>query len=176
LSDFYLGTVMMFGGNFAINGWATCDGQILAISTNQALFSILGTTYGGNGTSTFGLPDLRGRVPVHQGQGNGLSPCSIGQVGGTENVTLTSNQMPLHTHLVNADGQGGGKTTPRGNIPGAVGATVSEKIYSGANPGNVTMNPAMIGTAGGSQPFSILQPYLCVTFLVALTGIFPSRN
>jgi microcystin-dependent protein len=143
LSEPYIGTVMMFGGNFAINGWATCNGQQLSISTNAALFSILGTTFGGNGTTTFGLPDLRGRIPVHQGQGIGLTPYVIGEFGGTENVTLTYNQMPLHTHLVNADGQGGGKTTPQSNLPGAVGATVSEKIYS-ANAGNTTMNPAMI--------------------------------
>lgn len=171
----YLGQIMIFGGNFAIRGWALCNGQIMAISTNAALFSILGTTYGGNGQSTFALPDLRGRVPLHQGQGPGTSLYTLGEIAGTETVTLLANQMPTHTHLVNADGQGGGKTTPQGNLPGAVGTTVAEKLYSG-NAGNTTMNPAMIQNAGGSQPLPILQPYLCMTFLVALTGVFPSRN
>jgi microcystin-dependent protein len=165
----------MFAGNFAPSGWALCNGQLMSISQNAALFSIVGTYYGGNGTQTFALPDLRGRVALHQGQGPGLSPYVVGQVAGTENVTLLSNQMPIHTHLVSADGSAGGKTTPANNFPGTVSPQATEKIYS-AGPGNTTMAPNMLGTAGGNQPFSIVQPYLCVTFIIALVGIFPSRN
>jgi microcystin-dependent protein len=165
----------MFGGNFAPRGWALCNGQLLAISSNTALFSILGTTFGGNGTQTFGLPDLRGRVPLNQGQGPGLSSYAIGQMSGSEQVTLLASQMPAHTHPVNADGGGGGKTNPTGNFPGTVSTSAAEKIYS-AGPSNATMAATMVGPAGGNQPHSILQPYLCVTFIIALQGIFPSRN
>jgi microcystin-dependent protein len=165
----------MFGGNFAPSGWALCNGQLLAIQQYSALFSILGTYYGGNGTSNFALPNLQGRVPIHWGQGPGLSPYVIGQMSGTENVTLLNTQMPMHTHLVNADGNAGGKNSPAGNFPGLVAGTAPEKMYS-AGPGNTTMNPAMVGTAGGNQPFPIVQPYLAVTFIIALNGIFPSRN
>jgi microcystin-dependent protein len=175
LSQSYLGTIMMFGGNFAINGWAMCNGQMLSISVNSALFSVLGTTYGGDGVQTFALPDLRGRAPLSQGSGPSLTPYIQGEFGGSESIILVSNQMPAHRHPVNADGQAGGKTSPQGTIPGAVSALAPEKIYSGNAP-NTTMNPAMIGTAGGNVPFPIIQPYLCVTFLIALNGIFPSRN
>jgi microcystin-dependent protein len=175
MSQQYLAQIMMFGGNFAINGWAMCNGQTLSISQNSALFSILGTSFGGNGTTNFVLPDFRGRIPLGPGQGIGLSNYVSGEFGGAETVILAANQMPLHTHLVNADGQAGGKTSPQGNVPGTVSALASEKIYSG-NPPNTTMNPAMIGSAGGNSPVSIVQPYLCVTFLIALVGIFPSRN
>ena len=174
MADPFLGEIRMFGGNFAPTGWALCNGQLLSIAQNTALFSILGTFYGGNGTTTFGLPDLRGRVPVHQGQGNGLSPYVVGQMSGTENVTLLSTQMPTHTHTVQCDGQAGGKTNPTGNFPGTVGGTSQEKMYSAAN--NASMAPAMIGPSGGNQPHPNIQPILCVTFIIALVGIFPSRN
>jgi microcystin-dependent protein len=174
MSEPFLGEIRMFGGNFAPTGWAMCNGQLMAISQNTALFSILGTTFGGNGTTTFGLPDMRGRVPVHQGSGPGLSTYVLGEMTGSENVTLTQNQMPIHSHIVNADSNAGGKTTPTSNFPGAVSGTAAEKIYSSAN--TTTMNPAMIANAGGSQPFPIIQPILCVTFIIALVGIFPSRN
>jgi len=164
----------MFGGNFAPSGWAMCNGQLLPIAQNAALFSILGTTYGGNGTTNFALPDLRGRVAVHQGQGPGLSTYTIGEQTGVESVILAQNQMPIHTHAVNADGQASGKTTPAGNFLGTVAGTAPEKMYSGAS--NAAMNTAMIGNAGGSLPVPILQPVLCVTFIIALVGIFPSRN
>lgn len=173
--DAYLGEIRMFAGNFAPVGWALCNGQLLAINQYTALFSILGTTYGGNGTSNFALPNLQGRVPIHWGTGTGLSPYTIGEMSGSQNVTLLSSQMPIHSHLVNADGGGGGKNVPTNNFPGTVSSSATEKIYS-AGPGNTTMNPAMIGNAGGNQPFSIVQPFLCVTFIIALQGIFPSRN
>jgi microcystin-dependent protein len=169
-----LGTIIMFAGNFAPRGWAFCNGQLLAISQNTALFSILGTTYGGNGQTTFALPDLRGRVPMHPGQGPGLSSRTLGELSGSENVTLLNNNMPIHSHLLNCAATGGTQPSPGGGFP-AVESTGTSSNYSSAADGS-TMNPAVIGTAGGSQPFSIVQPYLCVNFIIALQGIFPSRN
>jgi microcystin-dependent protein len=170
----------MFGGNFAPYGWAMCNGQLMAISQNTALFAILGTNFGGNGVSTFGLPDFRGRVPVSQGQGLGLSTYVVGELTGTENVTLLQNQMPTHTHLVGCDNNSADSTVfdPTNSFvcaqpSGGQGGT-GTPLYSASS--NQTMNPAMITPAGGSQPFSILQPLLCVTFIIALNGIFPSRN
>ncbi|HZT30483.1 MAG TPA: tail fiber protein [Bryobacteraceae bacterium] len=163
----------MFGGNFAPTGWALCNGQLLPISQNTALFSILGTTFGGDGISTFALPDLRGRVTVHQGQGPGLSPYTIGQSAGTENVTLLSSQMPAHNHVINAT-ESATTSDPAGAVP-ANEAANRTMIY-GATPDGTVMNAAMCGNAGGSQPHSNIQPYLCVTFIIALQGIFPSRN
>jgi microcystin-dependent protein len=162
----------MFAGNFAIAGWALCNGQLLPISQNTALFSILGTTYGGNGTSNFALPNLQGRVPIHMG--TGLSNYVLGQIAGVENVTLLYNNMPAHTHLVNAVTSGGNQASPSGNYP-AVESTGTSLNYSNAAP-NATLNAAAVGTAGGSVPFSVVQPYLTVNFIIALQGIFPSRN
>ena len=164
----------MFAGNFAPRGWAFCNGQILAISQNTALFSILGTTYGGNGTTNFALPNLQSRVPIHPGQGPGLSLYNLGQAGGVEYVTLLTNQMPAHSHQVSGNSAGGNQASPGGGFP-AVESTGTSMNYSGGPP-DTTMNPSMIGAAGGNQPFTILQPYLCVNFIIALTGIFPSRN
>jgi microcystin-dependent protein len=174
----YLGEIRMFGGNFAPFGWQMCNGQLLAISQYTALFAILGTNFGGNGVTTFGLPDMRGRVPVNQGQGPGLSSYVVGEQTGTENVTLLQNQMPTHTHLVGCDNNSADSTQydPTNNYvcaqPGAQGG--GTPLYSATS--NATMNPAMITPAGGSQPFSIIQPILCVTFIIAMNGIFPSRN
>jgi microcystin-dependent protein len=177
MSEPFIGEIIMFGGNFAPRGWAMCNGQLLSISQNTALFSILGTSFGGNGTTTFGLPDLRSRVPIHQGQGPGLSPYVLGQQGGPENVTLLQNNMPIHTHLANA-------STINADQPSPAGAIWASPVDSqgGAGTGytkqaaNTTMAPNAIGNAGGSVPFSIVQPYLAVTFIIALQGIFPSRN
>jgi len=171
MAEPYLGEIRMFAGNFAINGWQMCNGQTLPISQYAALFSILGTTYGGNGVQTFALPDLRGRVALHQGQGNGLSPYVIGEFSGTENVTLTAAQMPQHNHTISAN-TGGNQVSPTGNYPGNEATPI--KIYSGTGP--VQMNPAMVSMVGGNQPHSNIQPYLTVTFLIAMVGIFPSRN
>ncbi|SPE25730.1 Tail Collar domain protein [Candidatus Sulfopaludibacter sp. SbA3] len=165
----------MFGGNFAPSGWALCNGQLMSISQNAALFSILGTTYGGDGIQTFALPDLQGRVAVHQGTGAGLSPYILGEKTGVQNVTLLYNNMPVHTHLVNADGAASGKNTPQANLLGTVGISAQDKVYSGGT-GSTTMNPAMIAPAGGNVPISVIQPLLCVTFIIALNGIFPSRG
>ena len=173
MSEPFLGEIRMFGGNFAPRGWATCDGQILPIAQNTALFSLLGTTYGGNGTTTFALPDLRGRVPLHVGQGPGLSPYSLGESTGTESVTLLTSQMPAHSHPINAT-QTATTSDPNGTVPAneAAGRTA---IY-GDRPDGTVMNAGMCGMAGGSQPVPNLQPLLCVTFIIALEGIYPSRN
>ena len=173
MANQYLGEIRMVGFNFAPLGWALCNGQLLNISQNTALFSLIGTFYGGNGTSTFGLPNLQGRVPVHQGN-NGFASYVLGQLSGTENVTLLSNNMPIHNHLVNCNSAGGNQATPGGGLL-AVESTGTSSDYTTAA-ADSTMNPAMIGNAGGNVPFSIVQPYLCVNFIIALSGIFPSRN
>jgi microcystin-dependent protein len=173
MAEPYLGEIRMFGGNFAISGWSMCNGQLLGISQNAALFSLLGTSYGGNGTSNFALPDMRGRAPIHQGQGPGLSTYVLGEVLGTQAVTLTTQQMPLHTHIYTPQANNGAGTgaRPGGGYLSNSGAT----LYNSATDGT-TMGPQTLSQAGGSQPFSIIQPVLCVTFLIALNGIFPSRN
>jgi microcystin-dependent protein len=169
MSEPFLAQIMMFGGNFAPRGWALCNGQILPIAQNTALFSLLGTTFGGNGQTTFALPDLRSRVPVHPGQGPGLSNVSLGEAGGGETVTLTQNEMPQHAHLVAASNGGTTASRPANNFLAAGGS------YTNASDGT-TMNPAMVGVAGGSLPHENRQPYLGVNFIIALEGIFPSRN
>lgn len=176
MSEPFIGQIIMFGGNFAIRGYAMCNGQLLSIAQNTALFSILGTTYGGNGQTTFALPDLRSRVPIHFGQGPGLSSYSLGQVSGTESVTLTTGQMPAHNHpatvVANASAEATSDTLPNGNF------LAEGNNYR--NTSNAQMNAnavqVTIGIAGNSQPVSILQPYLALNYLIALEGIFPSRN
>jgi microcystin-dependent protein len=174
MSEPFIGEIRMFSGNFAPRGWALCNGQLLAIAQNTALFSILGTTYGGDGRTTFALPDLRGRAPLNWGQGPGLSPRSIGEQGGSETVTLISSQMPAHTHTANASTLNGDVETPSGTTWGAdTSATV---LLYNSNPPNTTMNPASIGIAGGNQPHQNMQPFLCVSLIIALEGIYPPRN
>ena len=169
----FLGEIRMFAGNFAPTGWAFCQGQLLPIAQNTALFSLLGTTYGGNGTTTFALPDLRGRVPVGFGQGPGLSNKDLGQQFGTETVTLTTAQMPAHSHTVNAVTTEGNQNLPTNSLPANTKAL--DKEYSDAA-SNTTMKSGMIGITGSSQPVNISQPSLGVNFIIALQGIYPSRN
>jgi microcystin-dependent protein len=171
MSEPFVGEIRMFGGNFAPQGWALCDGQLLPVSQNDALFSLLGTIYGGDGRTTFGLPDLRGRIPIHAGQGPGLGPYPLGAKGGAEAVTVTANQLPLHSHPVQASPA----LATLGNPGGAVLAeTRSDDLYLDDVPA-VDMAPTSVGAAGGSQPHTNLQPFLCVTFVIALFGIYPSR-
>ena len=171
--DFIIGEIRMFAGNFAPKGWAFCQGQLLPIAQNTALFSLLGTTYGGNGTTTFALPDLRGRVPVGFGQGPGLSNRVIGEQFGSELVTLNINQMPSHNHTVNAVTTEGNQNLPTNSLPANTKAL--DKEYSDAN-ANTTMKATMVNPTGGNQPFGVTQPSLGVNFIIALQGIYPSRN
>jgi len=169
MSQPFLGEIRLFPYNFAPKGWAFCSGQILSIAQNTALFSLLGTTYGGNGQTTFALPDLRGRRAISSGQGPGLADYVLGQVGGVESTTLNEKQLPMHSHLVNAVKGTAEAASASGNL------LANGQIYT-AQPPSVTMNPAMIGMAGGSQPFENLDPYLTLNYCIALEGIFPSRN
>ncbi len=157
----------MFAGNFAPQGWALCQGQTLAISDNNALFALIGTTYGGDGQTTFNLPNLSSRVPVHQGSGY-----VMGQLAGQEIVTLTVGQIPQHTHGVLCNAASSSSPAPAGALPGATGAN---SFAPGAS-ANATMNPATVLAAGGSQPHENLMPFLCVNFIISLFGIFPSQN
>lgn len=170
--DPFIGQIILFAGNFAPRGWALCNGQLLPIAQNTALFSILGTTYGGDGQTTFALPDLRGRVPIHPGQGPGLSPYQLGQRAGTETVTLTTQQMPIHSHGFTP---GCSTDPPNAQSPSnAVPAQLDTQTF-GTEP-NASMRPGNSTNAGGSQAHDNVQPYTCVNFVIALEGIFPSRN
>ena len=163
----YVGEVRMFAGNFAPAGWMFCEGQLLPISENETLFQLIGTTYGGDGQSTFALPDLRGRLPIHQSTDFILS-----QTGGAEEITLTPQQMPSHTHPFLASLNNAGASTPTGNMTGQVGAS---QIYREA-PAAAAMSPQTAGQTGGSQPHTNFQPYLCINFIISLFGIFPPQS
>jgi microcystin-dependent protein len=166
-----MGEVLMMAFNFAPKGWAQCNGQLLPINQNQALFALLGTTYGGNGQTTFALPDLRGRTPIHVGSG-----FNQGNRGGEETHTVTLNEMPTHPHLVSATSSP--PDSSGGNTPGpakALSSTSSGQLY-GAAANSQPMSPQMVGDAGGSQPHTNIMPYTVVGFCIALIGIFPSRN
>ncbi len=172
----FIGEIRMFAGNFAPRGWALCDGQLLAISSNAALFSILGTTYGGDGRTTFGLPDLRGRVSMHPGNGPGLSSVRLGQRGGVETVTLTNNQMPSHTHSVrvNADSTVATTDMPENGLLARNAA--STPIYGDTVNTVLHNNFVTIGSTGGSQAHTNIQPFTAVNYIICLQGVFPSRN
>jgi len=175
MTDPFLAEIRMFGGNFAPTGWALCNGQLIPISQNTALFSLLGTNYGGDGRVTFGLPNLMGAAPMQQGQGAGLSTRSLGETGGVPSVTLLTSEMPAHTHQVNALDAGGDVTTPNNALwASALLGRVGTNMYSSAAP-NQMMNPMTTGITGGSQPHNNMPPYLCVSFIIALQGIFPQR-
>lgn len=162
----FMSEIKLISWNFSPKGWAFCDGQFLPINQNQALFSLLGTMYGGNGQTTFALPDLRGRVPIHIGSG-----FTQGQAGGQPAHTLTQSEMPAHNHFVTASNAAATLDTASGNIF----ASVSAPIY-GAFANLTTLSPASITNVGGSQPHNNMQPYLCINFIIALQGAFPSRN
>jgi len=177
MSSPYLGEIRIFAGNFPPRGWASCDGQILPISSNTALFSLLGTSYGGNGQSNFALPNFQGSAPICQGQGVGLTPRVVGESGGVPTVTLTMPEMPMHNHTVQAGaagGRGGGTNVPTNNDMGS-GTVGTDKIYA-ASGNNVMMNPAGFSVSGNNQPHNNMPPYLCLFFIIALSGIFPPRG
>ncbi|MCP9769230.1 phage tail protein [Lacihabitans sp. LS3-19] len=173
--DPLIAEIKLFGGNFAPRGWAYCDGQLLSIASNQALFSILGTTYGGDGRTTFALPDLRGRAPIAPGTGPGLTNHQLGQRGGTETNTLNVTNLPAHTHSMNASNDTASSGSPASNSLGtaARGGTVLPYAPGAAN--QVAMG-STTGSAGGNIPFNNMQPYLALNYIIALVGIFPSRN
>lgn len=161
----YVGEIRMFAGNFAPAGWMFCEGQLLPISENETLFQLIGTTYGGDGQSTFALPDLRGRIPIHQGNGFILA-----ENGGAEEITLTVNQIPAHTHAMQATTSNASASNAGGNLLAQI---PSYTPYIAASP-NSALSPNAIGPVGGSQPHTNFQPYLCVDFIISLFGIFPS--
>jgi microcystin-dependent protein len=169
--DPFVAEIRIFGFNFPPKGWAFCEGQLLPISQNTALFALLGTQFGGDGKSTFGLPDLEGSVPVHQGQGQGLSEYFVGQTGGTETVTLLESEIPFHNHSMNANSSLGDNPNPSGH---------SLARYQNAYQSNTTQNLTqmalqMLTITGGSQPHNNLQPYLVLNFCIAMQGVFPAR-
>ena len=170
--DPILGQVILFAGNFAPRGWALCDGRLLSIAQHTAVFSILGTTYGGNGTTTFALPDLRGRVPVGAGQGAELTRIVEGETVGTESVTILHSNMPPHSHQLRCSNEFASDDHPGGRF---LGASPGDRGFYDEN-ANTTMNPASLSVEGGGQPISIMQPSLGMNYIIALEGVFPSRD
>lgn len=169
MSQPFVGEIRIFAGNFAPVGWAFCDGQAMAISENDVLFTLIGTTYGGDGQETFNLPNLQGRLPVHVGSG-----FQLGQAAGTEQVTLTVQQIPAHSHALIASAATGTAASPLGSLLAASG---SSNVYrTGPAPGGAALSNQTVGPAGGSQPHSNMQPYLCVNFIISLYGIFPTQT
>jgi microcystin-dependent protein len=170
----FVGEIRMFAGNFEPQGWAFCDGRLLSISENDALFTLYGTTYGGDGEETFALPDLSSRLPLHQGTGPGLSERLLGEPGGTEETTLTVNQIPVHTHPLLATESAGISQDPVGRALAPTGSLVD--VYQEANDDPKNMAAQSIAPVGGSQPHENVQPFLCINFIVSLFGIFPSQT
>lgn len=171
MSEPFLAQIGMFGGNFAPRGWAFCDGQLMPIAQNSALFSLLGTTYGGDGRTTFALPDLRGRAPMQPRQGPGLSNHSLGEKFGDEIVTLTEAQLPSHTHSLRATDEDAAQTDPTGRVY----AITDDDLYR-ASGTMVDMSVETTTNTGGSQSHTNMQPYLAINFIIALQGVYPSRN
>lgn len=172
MSSPYIGEIRMFGGNFAPVGWAFCNGALIPISENDTLFLLIGTTYGGDGQNTFALPDLQGRLPMHMGQGAGLSPRTIGEQDGVEMVTLTTNQIPTHSHAPLSVSGNGNQATPQNGV----WAGVTSSIYTSNAPDlvNNAFNNTLGGSGGGSQPHDNMMPYLTISFIISLFGIYPS--
>ncbi len=174
----YLGAIFLFAGNFAPRGYALCQGQLLSISQNAALFSILGTTYGGNGVQTFALPDLRGRAPIGQGQGPGLSNVTLGEISGVQNVTLLPSNLPPHNHLINVNTGLGSQSTPANNYPAVASTDGSTGIgaFETTPTSGQHFAAGAVSTVGGGQPVSVQNPFLGLNYIIATQGIFPSRN
>ena len=168
----YIGEIRMFAGNFAPNGWMFCNGQPLSISANTTLFQLIGTTYGGDGESTFNLPNLVGRVPIHMGTGPDGTTYQIGEAAGTESETLTINQIPIHTHPMAVSTNPANQNSPVGNVLGEQGTINLFLVDAATSP----MNPASVLPQGGSQPHVNVQPFLCINFIISLFGVFPSQT
>lgn len=175
MSSPFVAEIRIFGFNFAPKGWAFCDGQLLPISQNTALFSLLGTTYGGDGKSNFALPNFQGNVPVHAGQGSGLSLYDLGETTGSETVTLLQTEMPIHNHTAQT-APGGGQPTPVAPNAWGTGLKTSTGTYAPSDGNNAAMNPLAIGLTGSSFPHNNMQPYLTLNFCIAMQGIFPPRS
>ena len=174
MSEPFVGEIRMFAGNFAPRGWTFCDGQLLAVSQNNALFSLFGTIYGGDGRTTFGLPDLRGRIPIHAGSGPGLSPRPLGADSGTEKETLTVNELTLHSHTpVKGSSDNATDANPAGNY--LASSTVLSPYFISTTP-DEDFAATAVTSVGGDQSHNNLMPTLCVNFIVALFGIYPSRS
>ena len=176
-----MASIMMFGGNFAPRGWALCDGQLLPISQYSALFSLLGTTYGGDGRTTFGLPEMRGRVPMHPGNGPGLSDYRLVQKGGVQTVTLNTLQIPSHTHTLGVSNADSTMAVPTSGssigVPGEpAGRGITQTFGYNTSAPNTGLNPGSITNTGGSQSHENRQPFICVNFIIAMQGFFPSRS
>jgi microcystin-dependent protein len=174
MADPFVAEIRIFGFNFAPKGWAFCNGQLLPISQNTALFSLLGTVYGGDGKSTFALPDMQGNVPMHPGQGQGLSLRDLGEMSGTETVTLLITEMPAHSHNWSASNAQATEQAPAGQLMAGGTGGISQYAPPGGNP-ITPLNPAVLPVAGGSQPHNNLMPYLTLNFCIALQGVFPQR-
>lgn len=172
----YIGEIRMFGGTFAPVNWALCNGQLINISDNAALYNLLGTTYGGDGINTFALPNMQSRIPIHNGQGSGLSNYVIGQLAGTETVSITASTMPQHNHLVNATNNTASTNLPANAVLATPAATMGTVLYDTLAAQTPALAANTIANAGGSVPHDNLMPLLCVTFIIALFGIYPSQN
>lgn len=171
MSEPFVGEIRMFAGNFAPRGWAFCDGQLLSVSQNDALFSLMGTIYGGDGRTTYGLPDMRGRIPLHAGSGPGLTPRRLGAKFGTENETLTVNQLPSHSHNWQASTDAANTRDTAGNV---LAQSIPDIYNTRRSP--INLNTSSVSNVGGSRSHTNLMPFLCINFIVALFGIYPSRN
>jgi len=182
MSNVFLGQIMMFGGNFAPRTFAFCNGQLLSIAQNSALFALLGTTYGGDGVTTFALPNLQSRLPIHQGTGTGLSNYQLGQAAGSPEVTITQSTMPQHTHVLNASTTNATAVAISGTVvPGQPTGSTAPLFYASQQPNQPApvpqlMDPRACSIAGNGLPHSNLMPSLCISFVIALQGVFPSRN
>jgi microcystin-dependent protein len=175
MADPFVAEIRIFTGNFAPNGWAMCDGQILPISQNTALFSLLGTFYGGDGKSNFALPNLQGRAPIQTGQGAGLSQYDLGESGGAAAVTLLQTEIPSHVHTAGCQSNPGGQAAPTGNVWSGLAGRTPPPLYTTAAP-NTNMNPGALAVTGGNLPHNNMSPFLVLNFIIAMQGIYPSRS
>jgi microcystin-dependent protein len=176
MSEGFIGEIRMFAGNFAPRGWMECSGQVLPISQYQALYSILGPTYGGDGTTTFALPNLNNRVPMHFGQGPGRSH-RIGEMDGSSSVTLTIDQIPAHSHSARLKGANqSNKDSPAGNVPGTLAGNKAYSLPSSGALGNMDLNSLVVDNAGASTPHDNMQPYLAMNFIICVAGVYPPRS